>query len=257
MKLKVFTSVVFTLLVAYVFFQCSVDADLFTFSNYIKEEDRLCKPDTRVYIPGFPINRFEKQVADYEINEKTNFSNLKNRILFYGSSTMAFWNPTLVQDFDGLPVLGHGFGGSTFPEMTYYAHRLVYKYEPKILLIYCENDLFNTPAKSVKQVKDDICEFLTRTNKALPNSKIVYLAMKHSPQRDFAWTKMNDVNLYVKSLASRNSNITYVDLNYLNLDSTGNLDHDFFENDKLHLSTKAYTAWSAKLKPILSDLYNK
>lgn len=257
MNLRGYFGVVFSIFSIFTLFYCSVDTDLFSILNYIKDEDRQCKPDTSVYIPGFPINRFEQQVADYEKNEKTNFTNLQNRILFYGSSTMAFWNSTLVQNFDGLPVLGHGFGGSTFPEMIYYAPRLVYKYEPKILVIYCENDLFNTPSKTVKQVKDDVCEFLTRTNQALPNTKIVYLAMKHSPLRDFAWTKMNEVNLYVKNLANSNSNITYVDLNYLNLDSTGRLDYDYFESDKLHLSTKAYTAWSAKLKPILSNLYNQ
>lgn len=255
MKLKIFISEVLTLLVCCTFFYCSVDTDLFSFSNYIKEEDRLCKPDTRVYIPGFPINRFEKQVVEYEKSNKP--EKLKNRILFYGSSTMVFWNPTLVQNFDGLPVLGHGFGGSTFPEMTYYASRLVLKYEPKILVIYCENDLFNTPAKSVKQVNDDVCEFITRINKSLPNTKIVYLAMKHSVGRDFGWKKMNEVNLYVKNMSNTNNTLTYVDLNSELMNKQGVPDSSNFTNDYVHLNTNAYTKWSAKLKPILSNLYNQ
>lgn len=257
MKIKVLFRVIFTLFFSCILFQCTIDSSLFTYENYINGEQRKCKPQANVYLPGFEINRFESQVIDYEINEKSNFANLQNKILFYGSSTMAFWNPTLVKNFDSLPVIGHGFGGSTFPEMIYYAPRLVYKYKPKVLVIYCENDIFYTPEKSVTQVNDDICEFLTRVNQELPKTKIVYLAMKHSPSRDFAWDKMNDINLYVKNLVNTNTNLTYVDLNPEIVNNKSMPDSSNFNPDYLHLNRNAYAKWSAKLKPILSELYNK
>ena len=86
---------------------------------------------------------------------------------------------------------------------------------------------------------------------------VVYLAMKHSVGRDFGWKKMNEVNLYVKNMSNTNHTLTYVDLNSELMNKQGVPDSSNFTNDYVHLNTNAYTKWSAKLKPILSNLYNQ
>ena len=221
-------------------------------NDYIKSEDRLCANKEKIYIPEYSFDRFLSTVNTYEQNELSIKDSIKNKIIFYGSSTIAYWGPFLKDEFKPLPVIGHGFGGATFPELIFYAPRLLYPLTPKIIVIYCENDQFILPDKSVLQVNDDICELFTRIHSNLPNTKIYYLAMKHSLGRDYKWEEMNDVNINVKSLCESSPDyLTYIDLNYLLKDVNGNIDSTLFEKDLVHLNNKAYDKWSNILMPLL------
>ncbi len=53
-----------------------------------------------------------------------------------------------------LPIINRGFGGSTFPEVIHYADRTIFKYHPKTVVIYCENDMFGKKTKTPEQVRD-------------------------------------------------------------------------------------------------------
>ncbi|MEY3416033.1 MAG: hypothetical protein RL711_458 [Bacteroidota bacterium] len=221
----------------------------------IKAEHRLCAVSDNIYNPSYTFTRFEEMVKTYETNEKARIDQLQNKILFYGSSTMYFWNPYLANHFAPLPVIGHGFGGATYPEMLYYAPRLLFPYKPSIVVIYSENDQFNEPAKSVNQVKDDVCELFSRIHAALPEAKIICLAMKHSPGRDFKWKAMNEANLKIKQLCESTDFITYKDFNSTLKDSKGNIDSSLFEKDYIHMNAKGYQKWANALKPYLENMY--
>lgn len=237
---------------------CNHKDDLQKNSNndYVKENERLCPNTESVYVPEYLFNRFEDVVKNYESSELPVLDTLKNKIIFYGSSTMYFWGPYLKENFYPLPVIGHGFGGSTFPEMIFFSPRLLYPFNPKIIVLYCENDLFNLPVKSTNQVRDDICEQFARIHENLPNTKIYYLAMKHSFARDFNWSSMNEVNQKVKGLCDSTTHLNYIDLNYTLLNLNGKLDSTLFEKDMLHMNQYGYKKWSIALKPILEKEFN-
>jgi lysophospholipase L1-like esterase len=168
---------------------------------------------------------------------------------------MYFWNPYLIENFAPLPVIGHGFGGATYPEMLYFAPRLLFPYKPSIIVIYCENDQFNEPEKSIKQVKDDVCELFSRIHTNLPEAKIVCLAMKHSPGRDFKWKEMEEANVLIKQMCESTNFITYKDFNSTLQDAQGKIDSSLFESDYIHMNAKGYKKWAIALKPFLETMY--
>ena len=86
--------------------------------------------------PGQATNhnfaKWEKEISAYERGDATNPSP-KNGVVFIGSSTIARWK-TLAQDFPNLPVLNRGFGGSEIVDATHFAGRIVFPYQPKLVL---------------------------------------------------------------------------------------------------------------------------
>jgi len=58
-------------------------------------------------------------------------------IVFAGSSSFFFWK-NIKQDLAPLNVINRGFGGSTLPEVLYFANRSIIKYKPNAVVIYCE-----------------------------------------------------------------------------------------------------------------------
>jgi len=243
---------IFILLLLF-FNSCSVDEQI---NKPFNRKESLCLSSDIEYIPGYPLNRFEDEIYNYEKNLANSIEKQQSKIIFFGSSTMRFWNPYLKSNFKNLPIIGHGFGGSTFPELIYYAPRLIFPYHPKLVVIYCENDQFVTPSKSTKQVKDDFCALISFIHKKLPTTKILYIAMKHSPNRDFNWENMNESNKLIKNLTKEFDFLHFIDLNSLLLNTNNQLDTSLFENDGVHLNEKAYKKWALTLTPILENLYD-
>jgi lysophospholipase L1-like esterase len=65
----------------------------------------------------------------------------RDAVLFYGSSSIRFWQ-TLAQDFPELAVVNRGFGGSTLAECVEEMERLVFPVQPRAVVLYAgENDL--------------------------------------------------------------------------------------------------------------------
>ena len=85
----------------------------------------------------FNINKITR--FDYEIEHFKEIDNKKmpadSGILFVGSSSIRKWSD-LEQMFADLPIIKRGFGGSTFPELIYYADDIIFKYTPSIILVY-------------------------------------------------------------------------------------------------------------------------
>src|SRR5215831_13528232 len=93
-------------------------------------------------------------------------------IVFTGSSSIARWT-TMAEDFPGLPVHNHGFGGSIISEVTHFSDRLVIAYKPRMVLFYAgDNDLGfgHTP----EQVLADFQEFVKTVRKGLPQARIAF-----------------------------------------------------------------------------------
>src|SRR5687768_10042059 len=64
----------------------------------------------------------------------------QNAILFVGSSSFNFWKD-MQQYFPHHTVINRGFGGSALPDVIRYAREIIFRYQPKQIVIYCgEND---------------------------------------------------------------------------------------------------------------------
>src|SRR5688500_3667086 len=87
--------------------------------------------------PNF--ERWEKEIAAIEARDAKQ-KPAQGTTVFLGSSSIRLWN--LDQSFPDLPLVNHGFGGSTIPDSVHFVDRLVLKLEPKTVVFYAgDNDI--------------------------------------------------------------------------------------------------------------------
>jgi lysophospholipase L1-like esterase len=192
--------------------------------------------------------RFESEIAAFEAGDHKN-AVPRNPILFVGSSTIRLWQSA--DAFPGLPVINRGFGGSTFADVNHYAERIVFKYKPSVIVFYSgDNDI--AAGRSPDTVFADFQTFAQSVKKRLPETRLIFLAVKPSNARWKLWPKMQDVNARVKDLARENKQLIYIDTAPSLLGEDGEPQKDLFRDDGLHMNEKGYGAWNKLLAPILS-----
>ena len=199
------------------------------------------------------LDKFESQIIEFE-QEDHNEGYKQESILFTGSSSIRMWK-SLENDISPIPVLNRGFGGSTIPEVTYFADRIILPHQPKILVFYCgENDIANDDAKSKLALKS-FKKFYTYMKKNLPETEVFFIAIKPSVKRWNYWNKMNEANSKIKKFIDRKDNYYFVDTASKMLDENGIVLQDIFIKDNLHMNAKGYEIWTNTLKPILEQHY--
>ncbi len=199
------------------------------------------------------IDRFEGEIKAYEAADQAQMP-AKGGVLFVGSSSIRLWT-TVAQDFAPLPVINRGIGGSTTPEIIHYAKRIVYKYEPSVIVYYCgENDMASdTPPQVAFQ---NFKKFIGETEKNLANASIIFISAKPSASRWHLWKSYQQFNTMVEQFAQSRPNMRYVDVTKELLGPNGEPDPSLFVEDKLHLNASGYAKWTAVLKPVVTEVYN-
>ena len=198
------------------------------------------------------LDRFEAEIKKFEEADQAKMPP-KGAVLFVGSSSIRMWS-TLEQDFAPLPVINRGFGGSTIPEVMYYAERIIYKYQPGIIVFYGgENDMAEDEAPPV--VFQNFKKFIGETEKNLPNTTVVFISSKPSPQRWNLWRSFQQFNTMVEQFAKNRPSLRYVDISPQLLGADGQPDPNLFVEDKLHMNSSGYERWTGVLKPIVTELY--
>lgn len=199
------------------------------------------------------LNRFDATIAKFEEKDKVaRYS--KDLILFTGSSSIVFWN-SLAEDMAPHPVLNRGFGGSILPEMNHYFDRVVKKYQPKIIFLYCgENDiaLDYTPEESYSAYR----QFISLCKTDLPNTQIVFISMKPSPSRWDKWEHVNKANNLIKAFTEKQDHLHFIDVGPTMMDGT-EPDKSIFVKDMLHMNPEGYKRWTKVVKPVLDKLNSK
>ena len=196
------------------------------------------------------LNRFDQSIEKFEEADKTaRYS--KDLILFTGSSSIVFWS-TLSEDMAPHPVLNRGFGGSTLPEMNHYFHRVVKKYQPKIIFLYCgENDIaFDyTPVESYSSYR----KFISLCKTHLADTEIVFISMKPSPSRWAMWTNVDKANNLIEDYTKKHDHLHFVDVGPTMMDGA-EPDKSIFVKDMLHMNKEGYKRWTKVIKPVLDQL---
>lgn len=172
-----------------------------------------------------------------------NQPSIKHPIVFYGSSSFRLWN-TVCEDLNQPNILNMGFGGSTLEACALYFELLFSKIEsPESIFIYAgDNDLGGG------QTAEDILfsfESLYRQirNKYGEDLPIFFMSIKPSPSKDHIKKEIEKSNTLVENEITKLSNIKYVNIYNLMLDSDGNSRPDLFEEDMLHMLDSGYEIW--------------
>jgi lysophospholipase L1-like esterase len=173
----------------------------------------------------------------------------RNGIVFVGSSSIRKWD--LAKSFPDLPAINRGFGGSRIADTGKHLQRLVLKHRPQIMVFYAgDNDI--NDGVSIKQVVCDFCCVHCEVRKHLPQTRLVFIAIKPSIKRWELYPQMAEANRRIKSIADKDPRIDFVDIANPMLGENGRPRQELFAKDDLHLSEAGYELWTRLLRPFLT-----
>lgn len=174
---------------------------------------------------------------------------LRNGIVFVGSSSIRMWT-TLEKDFPGLPLINRGFGGSELGDSVAFADRIVTAYQPRTVVVYAgENDI--NAGKSPESVHAHFNAFRTKVHAALPQARIIFIALKPSPSRWKLKANMIRANELIAAECRQDKRLTFLDIWPDMLDAKGEPRPELFLKDMLHMKPEGYAIWTARLAPEL------
>ncbi len=171
-------------------------------------------------------------------------------VVFVGSSSIRLWS-TLAQDFPAVRVINRGFGGSELPDSVHYLGRIVTPYRPRAVVLYAgENDLW--AGKAPADVVAAFHAFREGLHQALPEARLIFLAIKESPSRARVRDAVRETNRRIAAACASDPRLVFVDVATPLLDPVGNFRPELFISDQLHLAPAGYAIWTRVLAPYLT-----
>jgi lysophospholipase L1-like esterase len=175
----------------------------------------------------------------------------KGQILFIGSSSFRIWK-TFATDLAGISAINRGFGGSTMTDALYYFDRMVVKYAPSTVVVYeGDNDL--NKGKSPEDLAKEYEDFSNRLKKALPKTKLVYLAVRPSLARIAIVDKQKKFNSWLADYCKSQKGRFFLDMHSPFYLPDGTVMPDIFVADRLHLNEKGYLIFSTKIREFILE----
>ena len=188
--------------------------------------------------------KWDKDVAAIEKRQSEN-PPAKGGIVFAGSSSIRLWD--LSKSFPEWNATNSGFGGSEVRDSTLFADRLILKHEPRAIVFYAgDNDVANN--RTPDQVRDDFKAFVAAVHKALPKTRIHFIAIKPSVARWKRYETIRKANSLVKEFTATDDRLGFIDIAPQMLGSDGQPRPELFVKDGLHLSAKGYELWTETVK---------
>ena len=195
------------------------------------------------------IAKWKPHMAKFAAADKKNPVE-PGQIVFVGSSSIVLWK--LDKWFPELDAVNRGFGGSRLEDSVYYADQIILPYKPRTVVLYAgDNDLKAgyTPA----EVHEDFVEFVEKVRGELPETKIVYVAVKPSIARWGMIKEVRETNRLIKAECEKRENCVFVDIDTPMQGEDGKPRKELFVKDGLHLSDEGYAVWVKAVKPHLKD----
>lgn len=170
-------------------------------------------------------------------------------IVFIGSSSIRLW-VDFQQAFPGYPVLNRGIGGAVTSDVDRYLEDILFPYHPKQVVIYVgENDLLKAP--DANTVFADFKKLYSHLRSQLPNTPVLYIAIKGSPSRKQYQEKAKAANALIGTFIKNEKNIRFIDVYQPMLNKKGDMQPALFKEDMLHMNGTGYQIWN---KLIISKL---
>lgn len=191
---------------------------------------------------------WESAISAFEASDRTN-PPPKGAILFVGSSTIKLWT-TLSRDFPQHQVINRGFGGSWLRDVTYFASRIIFPYEPKAIYLRSGgNDLW--AGLSEEQIFIDFKDFVATVHAKLPKTDIIYISLCPSIKRWKQADKTKALNTLVANYIKGKPHLRYIETYDMPLGPDGQPRPELFQKDQLHFNAAGYIILAAKIAPDL------
>jgi lysophospholipase L1-like esterase len=192
--------------------------------------------------------RGSAEIARFDSADRAHFP-ARGTIVFAGSSSIARWE-TLDKDFAGIPVLNRGIGGYTLHESVQSFDRLVLPYKPPLIVLYSgENDL--AEGRTPNDVFQDFQAFVTLVHAKLPATRVVYVSIKPSILRWALTDSIRAANRRIRDYVRKDKKLQYVDVFTPMIDGSGQVRHELFGEDGLHMNASGYAIWRRLIRPTL------
>jgi lysophospholipase L1-like esterase len=174
-----------------------------------------------------------------------------NAILFVGSSSFTRW--TDVKDyFPGYTIVNRGFGGSTLADVLRYEEDVIFKYNPKQIVIYCgENDVASSDTITANTVFNRFTNLFSDIRAVYPNVPVVFVSLKPSPSRWQLREKAKATNQMIEQYLGRQKNTQFIDVWKPMLGKDGKPRPELFVEDNLHMNAQGYAIWQKLIQPTL------
>jgi lysophospholipase L1-like esterase len=190
--------------------------------------------------PATGVERWEATIARFEAQDRQT-PPPAGGILFVGSSSIRLWKTE--KWFPEAGVLNRGFGGSEIADVHHFAERIVFKYQPRVIVFYAgDNDV--AKGKTAERVAEDLREFAELVAKRLPATDLIYLPIKPSPARWKLWPIARAANARIEQELQSRPRCHYADIATPMLGADGEPRAELFAADRLHLSDEGYRLWS-------------
>lgn len=193
-----------------------------------------------------------------EILEGYDSETRKKEIVFYGASNFRLWKE-MDEDMKPFIVQNHGFGGSTDKDLLERAERLLYPYNPAIVVFQTgSNDcsqLKGTDDEIYNQIIERKLKMFETFHENLPDAKFVVISGILMPGRNEYDGIIKRVNQYLRELADQTDYLYFVDAEEMTLDEKGNPIPEMFISDGIHLTHKSRIRWAEDyIKPVLEQV---
>ena len=190
--------------------------------------------------------KWEKDIAAFEKSDAIN-PPPKQALLFIGSSGIVRWK-SLATDFPGAIILNRAFGGNEIADSTYFADRMIFRYEPRMIFLRAGgNDIHS--GKSAEQVFDDYKIFVATIRAKLPDVPIAYIALSPSPSRWNEKPEGDKLNAAIADYSKKNKNLIFIDAASITLDAHGKVRRELFVADQLHFNEAGYKLLAEAVRP--------
>jgi len=191
---------------------------------------------------------WESTIAAFESADKA-APPPKGEIVFVGSSTIRMWD--VARSFPDLKIINRGFGGSELSDALRYVDRIVTPYEPRLVVVYAGDNDISAGVLS-EQLAVDFERFVQRVHAKLPQTRILYIAVKPSILR---WTqvyRMRAANEIIRAFCERDDRLAFLDFDSVMLGWDEKPRRELFIEDGLHMSPLGYQIWSTVIRPYLA-----
>ena len=226
-------------------YKCALFIVLLLASNSLSAYDRADYPLAFEPDP----TRFASAIIEFQATDAAN-PPPKGAIVCTGSSSMRMWHPRIKDDLPGLTLLPRGFGGSHYTDLIHYLEALVFKYQPRALLIY-EGDNDANYGKTPERIYQDFKFLAEQCRKKIPDLRLYIIGAKPSIARWAIAEQMQRSNAMIQEYCRANPGFIYIDVWPLLLDVNGQVRPELFMEDQLHLNSAGYDQWAAAISPVL------
>lgn len=194
-------------------------------------------------------SRWASAIADFEKQDEASPPE-PGGVVFVGSSSIRMWD--LEKSFPKAGYLNRGFGGSQIADSIEFAKQLVLKHKPQIVVMYAgDNDI--AVGKSPETVAGDFRKFRELLHKELPETQLIYIAIKPSLKRWDMWPKMESANKQIAAQCEQDERLAFANIIDPMLGEDGTPLPGLFAKDGLHLSEAGYEKWTKVLNAELKQ----